>query len=168
MARRKSLKDDACPMARSLEIVGDQWSLLIIRDAFDGMKRFGEFQQSLGVAKNILADRLKTLVQEGVLDLVPASDGTLYQEYVLTPKGKGLFPVVVGLRHWGEAHLYAKGEPHSVLLERESGKPVQKIDLRTRDGQPLDAADTFVKKLPAKAAASRTKAKPPTAKPSPR
>lgn len=153
MAQRKSLKNDACPMARSLEIVGDQWSLLIIRDAFDGMKRFGEFQQSLGVAKNILADRLKYLVQEGVLDLVPASDGSLYQEYVLSAKGKGLFPVVIGLRHWGEAHLYAKGEPHSVLVERDSGKPVQKIELRTRDGQPLAPEQTFVKKLPVKAAA---------------
>ncbi|RQO54847.1 transcriptional regulator [Variovorax sp. KBW07] len=160
MAQRKSLKDDPCPMARSLEIVGDQWSLLVIRDAFDGMKRFGEFQQSLGVAKNILADRLKWLVQEGVLDLVPASDGSLYQEYVLTPKGKGLFPVVVGLRHWGEAHLYAKGEPHSVLVERGNGKPVPKIDLRTRDGLPLDAADTFVKKLPPPTAATAAKAKP--------
>jgi DNA-binding HxlR family transcriptional regulator len=151
MAQRKSLKNDACPMARALEIVGDQWSLLIIRDAFDGMKRFGEFQQSLGVAKNILADRLKYLVQEGVLELVPASDGSLYQEYVLSAMGKGLFPVLVGLRHWGEAHLYAKGEPHSVLVERDSGKPVQKIDLRTRDGKPLHPHLTCVKKLPAQA-----------------
>lgn len=151
MAQRKSLKNDACPMARALEIIGDQWSLLIIRDAFDGMKRFGEFQQSLGVAKNILADRLKYLVQEGVLDLVPASDGSLYQEYVLSAKGKGLFPVVVGLRHWGEAHLYAKGEPHSVLVERDSGKPVPRLDLRTRDGKPLHAELTYVKKLAAKA-----------------
>lgn len=154
MAQRKSLKNDACPMARALEIVGDQWSLLIIRDAFDGMTRFGEFQQSLGMAKNILADRLKFMVQEGVLELAPASDGSLYQEYLLSDMGKGLFPVVVGLRHWGEAHLYAKGEPHSVLVERDSGKPVPKIVLRTRDGQPLDAADTVVKKLPAKAAAA--------------
>ncbi|MGJ7607322.1 winged helix-turn-helix transcriptional regulator [Variovorax sp. LT1R20] len=159
MAKRRSLKSDTCPMARSLDIVGDQWSLLIIRDAFDGMKRFGEFQQSLGVAKNILADRLKNLVQEGVLALVPASDGTMYQEYVLTPKGNGLFPVVVGLRHWGEQHLYGKGEAHSVLLERDSGKPVRKLDLRTHDGKPLDAAGTFVKKLPAKKAA-RSKAPP--------
>lgn len=153
MAQRKSLKNDACPMARSLDIVGDQWSLLVVRDAFDGMKRFGEFQQSLGVARNILSDRLKHLVREGVLDLVPASDGSLYQEYVLTAKGRGLFPVVVGLRQWGEAHLYAKGEPHSVLVERDSGKPVAKIALRTRDGQPLAPADTFVKKLPGKTAA---------------
>ncbi|NVM88300.1 helix-turn-helix domain-containing protein [Variovorax sp. SG517] len=151
MAQRKSLKADACPMARALDIVGDQWSLLVIRDAFDGMKRFGEFQQSLGVARNILSDRLKNLVQEGVLELVPASDGSAYQEYVLTPKGKGLFPVVVGLRHWGEAHLYARGEPHSVLVERDSGKPVPKVELRTRDGRPLDPDATFVKKLPSTA-----------------
>jgi len=158
MAKRRSLKSDTCPMARSLDIVGDQWSLLIIRDAFDGMKRFGEFQQSLGVAKNILSDRLKNLVQEGVLALVPASDGTMYQEYVLTPKGNGLFPVVVGLRHWGEQHLYVRGEAHSVLVERDSGKPVRKLDLRTHDGKPLDPAGTFVKKLPLKAA--RGKAPP--------
>lgn len=89
MARRKSLKEDACPMARTLDILGDRWSLLIVRDAFDGMKRFGEFQQSLGVAKNILADRLKNLVNEGVLSQAPASDGSLYQEYLLTPRGEG-------------------------------------------------------------------------------
>ena len=157
MAQRKSLKADACPMARALDIVGDQWSLLVIRDAFDGMKRFGEFQQSLGVARNILSDRLKNLVQEGVLELVPASDGSAYQEYVLTPKGKGLFPVVVGLRHWGEAHLYARGEPHSVLVERDSGKPVPKIELRARDGKPLDPAATFVRKLPATARAAKSR-----------
>ena len=152
MAKRRSLKADSCPMARTLDIVGDQWSLLIVRDAFDGMKRFGEFQQSLGVAKNILADRLKTLVQEGVLGQVPASDGSPYQEYLLTPKGRGLFPVVVSLRHWGEEHLYAKGEPHSTLVERDSGKPVRRIDLRTHDGKPLKPADTLVKKLPPKPA----------------
>ncbi len=162
MAQRKSLKSDACPMARALDVVGDQWSLLIVRDAFDGMKRFGEFQQSLGVAKNILADRLKRLVQEGVLALVPASDGTLYQEYVLTPKGSGLFPVVVGLRHWGEAHLYAKGEAHSVLVERGSGRPVPKIALHTHDGKPLRAADTLVKKLPARKTARRAAAAKPS------
>ena len=150
MAKRKSLRSDECPMARSLDIVGDQWSLLIIRDAFDGMRRFGEFQQSLGMAKNILADRLKNLVQEGVLDQVPASDGTAYQEYVLTRKGEGLFPVFVSLRHWGEAHLYAKGEQHSVLIERSSGRPVRGIELRTHDGKPLKPDDTLVKKLPPK------------------
>lgn len=148
MVKRTTFAGAECPVARSMDAIGDGWSLLIVRDAFDGMRRFGEFQQSLGVAKNILADRLKWLVQEGVFDLVPASDGSLYQEYALTAKGRGLFPVVVGLRHWGEANLFAPGEPHSVLLERENGEPVAPIDLRTRDGQPLDPAATFVKKLP--------------------
>lgn len=152
MVKRTSHQSADCLIARPLDAIGDWWSLLIVRDAFDGMKRFGEFQQSLGVAKNILADRLKNLVNEGVLSQAPASDGSLYQEYLLTPRGEGLFPVVVGLRHWGEQHLYAKGEPHSVLVERESGKPVKRIDLRTHDGKPLAPAATFVKKLQPKAA----------------
>ena len=160
MAKRKSLKTDVCPMARSLDVVGDQWSLLIIRDAFDDMKRFGEFQQSLGLAKNILTARLKNLVQEGVLDQVPASDGSIYQEYVLTRKGEALFPVVVSLRHWGEAQLYAKGEPHSVLVERDTGRPVRRIDLRTHRDQPLKPQDTVVRKLPAKKAPA-TRQSPP-------
>ena len=67
MAKRKSLKTDPCPVARALDVIGERWSLLIVRDAFDGMRRFGEFQKSLGVAKNILADRLHTLVEEGIL-----------------------------------------------------------------------------------------------------
>jgi DNA-binding HxlR family transcriptional regulator len=72
-----------------------------VRDAFDGMRRFGEFQESLGIARNILTDRLRLLVEAGVLDVAPASDGTAYQEYVLTPKGEALFPVIVTLRQWG-------------------------------------------------------------------
>ncbi|HTD04188.1 helix-turn-helix domain-containing protein [Undibacterium sp.] len=147
MAKRKSLKSASCPVARSLDVIGDRWSMLIIRDAFDGMRRFGEFQKSLGVAKNILADRLHTLVEEGVLEAAPASDGTAYQEYLLTAKGRGLFLVVVGLRQWGEDYLFSKGEPHSRLMERGSGKPVQKMELRSRDGTLLEPDDTVVKKL---------------------
>ena len=106
MAKRKSMQDDACPVARSLDLVGDRWSMLIVRDAFDGISRFSDFQRNLGVAKNILSDRLSALVEEGVLTVQPASDGTSYQQYVLTPKGESLFPVVVALRQWGERHLF--------------------------------------------------------------
>lgn len=101
MARQKSLADSPCPVARATDIVGDRWALLIVRDAFDGVRRFGDFRTSLGVASNILSDRLKMLVDAGVFDVVPASDGTAYQEYVLTKKGEGLFPVIVMLRQWG-------------------------------------------------------------------
>ena len=147
MAKRKGLSSDVCPVARSLDVIGDRWSLMIIRDAFDGTRRFGEFQKSLGIARNILADRLQRLVAEEILDVAPASDGTAYQEYVLTAKGKGLFPVVVGLRQWGERNLFSKGEPRSTMIERGSGKPVQKMALRGRDGEVLGPDETVVKKV---------------------
>src|SRR6185369_13899736 len=116
--KRTSFAKDKCPVARSVEAVGDWWSLLIVRDAFDGSRRFGEFQRSLGVAKNILTARLRTLVAGGVLESVPASDGSAYREYVLTPKGKALFPVIVALRQWGEEYFFAPGEAHSRLVDR--------------------------------------------------
>ena len=90
MSPRKimTMKDEPCPVARGVDVVGDRWSLLIVRDAFDGMRRFGDFQRSLGVARNILSDRLRKLVDAGILATQAASDGSAYQEYVLTAKGK--------------------------------------------------------------------------------
>src|SRR5262245_12174215 len=105
--KRTSFAEDRCPVARSVESVGDWWSLLIVRDALTGKKRFGEFQKSLGVAKNIITVRLKKLVADGVLELVPASDGSAYQEYALTERGRGLLPVIVALAHWdGAGYLF--------------------------------------------------------------
>ena len=88
--------------------IGDWWSLLIIRDAFLGIRRFSEFQKNIGLAKNILTVRLRALVEHGILTTAPASDGSAYQEYVLTPKGRGLFPILVALRQWSEEF---SGEP---------------------------------------------------------
>src|SRR5947208_3919195 len=95
MVARKSLSGNYCPSARSLDVIGDWWSLLIVRDAFDGLTRFGEFQKSLGIAKNILAQRLRTLVERGILASVPAANGGAHQEYRLTDMGRDLFPVMV-------------------------------------------------------------------------
>lgn len=147
MARGKSPADSSCPVARALDVVGDRWSLLIIRDAFDGIRRFGEFQESLLIARNILTDRLKQLVESGLLDCVPASDGSAYWEYVLTPKGKALFPVIVTLRQWGEGNLFERGEKHSVLIDRANGKPVPKLAIKNAEGKALAADGTFVKKV---------------------
>ena len=147
MARRKSLASSPCPVARALDILGERWALLIVRDAFDGVRRFGEFEESLGIARNILTNRLQLLVEAGVLDVVPASDGSAYQEYVLTPKGEALFPVIVTLRQWGEANLFARNERHSQLIDRASGKPVPKQLLRGADGATLAAGATFVRKV---------------------
>src|SRR6059058_2595620 len=110
MVKRTSLEGAECPIARSLDAIGDWWSLLIIRDAFLGRRRFCEFQRSLGTARNILAARLRKLVAHGVLDAVPASDGGAFREYVLTERGRGLYLVLVALRQWGERHLCGQGE----------------------------------------------------------
>ncbi|MGW5263542.1 winged helix-turn-helix transcriptional regulator [Microbispora sp. NPDC004025] len=148
MVRRTRFDDSDCPVARSVDAIGDWWSLLIVRDAFDGHRRFGEFQRSLGVAKNILAARLRALVAGGVFEVVPASDGSAYQEYVLTPKGRELFPVIVALRQWGEGHFFDEDEPHSRLVDRRSARPLAPLLIQAADGRPVGPEDTVVLKVP--------------------
>lgn len=147
MPPRKPMNDEPCPVARCVDLIGDRWSLLVVRDAFDGVRRFGDFQRSLGVARNILSDRLRKLVEAGILETRDASDGTAYQEYVLTAKGESLFPVVVALRQWGEQHLFARGERHSVLIEKRTDKPVPPMTPQAKDGTVLAPAVTEVRKV---------------------
>lgn len=144
---RRPINDEPCPVARAVDIVGDRWSLLIVRDAFDGTRRFGDFQRGLGMARNILSDRLRKLVEAGILETQDASDGTAYQEYVLTPQGENLFPVVVALRQWGEQHLFKRGERHSVLIDTRTGKPIPRMAPQARDGSVLTPAATAVRKV---------------------
>jgi DNA-binding HxlR family transcriptional regulator len=145
MVKRISHKDSRCGVARPMDAIGDGWSLLIVRDAFDGLRRFGEFQKSLGLARNILAARLRMLVAHGILENVPAADGGPYHDYVLTPKGRGLFPVLVALRQWGEEFFFAPGEPHVRLVDKERGQPVRKLELRAEDGRVLGPEDTIIR-----------------------
>ena len=145
MAKRASHSAALCGVARPLDAIGDWWSLLIVRDAFDGKRRFGEFQKSLGLAKNILSARLRTLVAHGIMETVPSADGGPYQDYVLTEKGRGLFPVLVALRQWGEAFFFAAGEPHVHLVDRKSGLPVRRLELHAQDGRVLGPEDTVVR-----------------------
>lgn len=144
MVKRTSFKDAACPIARSLEALGDGWTLLILRDALLGIRRFGAFQKSLGVAKNILTARLRALVDHGLLREEPASDGSAYNEYVLTEKGRGAFPVLVALRQWSEAFSFAGETVPTVLVDRKSRQPVRPLELRAADGRRLTQADTQV------------------------
>jgi DNA-binding HxlR family transcriptional regulator len=141
VARRATLQISECPVARTLEAIGDRWSLLIIRDAFDEVRRFSEFQKSLGLAKNILASRLKALVELGIFDIRPASDGSAYSEYVLTARGRSVFPVVVAMRQWGEQHLFNAGETHSVLLDNDLDQPVGTLEVRSAQGKLLGPED---------------------------
>lgn len=143
----QSINDEPCPVARAADVIGDRWSLLIVRDAFDGTRRFSDFQRSLGMARNILSNRLRKLVDAGILETREASDGTAYQEYVLTPEGKSLFPVVVALRQWGEEHLFNHGERHSELIDKRTGKRIPFMDPTTKDGAELTPDMTVVRKV---------------------
>jgi DNA-binding HxlR family transcriptional regulator len=145
MVKRTSFEKAECPIARSLDVIGDWWSLLIIRDALLGKRRFSEFQKSLGLAKNILTVRLRAMVEHGILKTAPASDGSAYQEYLPTPKGRGVFPVLVALRQWSEEFDDRPAEIATVMVDRQKGRPVRKLELHAQDGRLLSAADTALK-----------------------
>ena len=144
MVKRTSHKSANCPVARPLDAIGDWWSLLIIRDAFDGLRRFGEFRESLGLARNILSARLRNLVEHGILETMPVSEGSAYYEYVLTEKGRGLFHVLVALRQWGEDYFFEPGAGHVRLVDRKLSKPVRRLELKSQDGRVLQATETVV------------------------
>ncbi|MEB3370410.1 winged helix-turn-helix transcriptional regulator [Saccharopolyspora mangrovi] len=134
--------DPTCPVARALDLVGDRWSLLIVRDAMDGARAFTEFQHRTGIARNILADRLRRLVERGLLDRQVAPSGRR-QIYALTPVGRDLFTVIVALRQWGERHAFGQDEARSTLVDQR-GLPIP--DLRPTDssGAPVDVGSTSV------------------------
>jgi DNA-binding HxlR family transcriptional regulator len=111
-----------CSIARALEIVGERWTLLIIRDAFLGRRRFEEFQESLGIARNVLTDRLNRLVDEGILERVRYNERPERFEYRLTPKGRDLQIALAGLRQWGDKYLSEK--PPRVVRRKTDKKPV--------------------------------------------
>ncbi|GAA4070003.1 helix-turn-helix domain-containing protein [Actinomadura miaoliensis] len=136
--------DPECPVARTLDLVGDRWSLLVIRDAMDGARSFTEFQRRTGIARNILTDRLRKLTAHGLLVQRAAPSGRR-QEYVLTDAGRDLFPVILTLRQWGERHAFAPGETHSILVDQH-GTPVPEITPTSADGTLLDTDTTHVQK----------------------
>jgi DNA-binding HxlR family transcriptional regulator len=141
MVKRTSLDSATCPVARSLDAIGDWWALLIVREAFDNVRRFGDFQKRLGLAKNILATRLRSLVAEGILETRPASDGSAYHEYVLTKKGRSLYTVMIALHQWGQENLFEPGEPITALLDMATRRPLRKLEILSADGIPLGLAD---------------------------
>lgn len=142
--RRTSLEDADCPIARALDAIGDWWSLLIVRDAMLGKSRFSDFEKSLGVAKNILSARLRTLQDHGILEAVPADDGGSHKQYCLTAKGRDLFPILVALRQWGDRHMFPGGSSPTKLVDRKTRRPVRPLELRAADGRSLKPADTLV------------------------
>lgn len=114
--------DPTCSIARALGIVGDRWTILILRDAFRGVRRFEQWQERLGVARNVLAARLKTLVAHGVMETRLYSERPPRNEYVLTDKGQDLRPVLLTLADWGNRHVYG-GDAPVLFVHDHCGKP---------------------------------------------
>lgn len=112
-----------CSIQRTLDIIGDRWTLLVLRDIFRGVRRFSQIQDDLGIAKNLLADRLAKLVEHGVVEKVPYQDRPLRHEYRLTIKGRDLSPALVALMHWGDRWCL-DGDAPTVLVHEDCGTPL--------------------------------------------
>ncbi|BFM18159.1 helix-turn-helix domain-containing protein [Maricurvus nonylphenolicus] len=138
--KHTSFEDMNCSIAQSMEIVGERWSLLIIRDCFDGLRRFGQFQRKLGIAKNILSNRLNRLIDEGILEKQPI-DGGAQQEYVLTQKGIDLFPVLMSLMQWGDKYMPNPEGQRMYVVESKTGKLIQGVGAISASGEPLELND---------------------------
>ncbi len=129
-----------CSLSAALEVVGERWSFLILRGAFNGLGHFEQFQSTLGIARNILANRLSRLVAHGLLERSPCTDDKRKVEYLLTEKGTALLPVLVALRQWGAK--WASCTPASTrLVDNRDGLPVQEVAVLAADGRRLGLDD---------------------------
>ena len=130
-----------CGIARSLDVFGDWWTLLIIRDAFLGATRFSDFQQHLGIARNVLTQRLRSLVEHGILERINVGQTGERYEYRLTAKGESLLPVLTTLREWGDEWVFGEGQEPLLMCDRETGKQVPKTVVRNSAGRQLQRRD---------------------------
>jgi DNA-binding HxlR family transcriptional regulator len=132
----------ACPLPAAVELIGEKWAFLILRGAINDLHHFEEFQAGLGIARNILSDRLAKLVAGAILERTPDPTDRRKVIYSLTPKGEALMPVVLALRQWGEE--WGSGPADVVLVDRQSGRPVRKICVLSEDGRVLKSPDDLV------------------------
>ncbi len=133
----KSYAQMQCSIARTLDHVGSWWSLLIIRDAMMGARRFKDFEKSLGIAKNTLTNRLSKLVDSGILEKAPGADGSAFGEYVLTKRGSDLAPVMIALAQWGDKWVPHKDGPSTEIVDAEAGRRLPRVWPRRADGEMI-------------------------------
>lgn len=132
-------------MGRAMSVVGEWWSLLIVREAFRGVTRFDDFQRSLGISRNALTDRLRQLVTAGVLRREAVCAGQVREHYVLTPMGGDLLPVIVALRQWGDAWLFEGEDLPSEMIDITTGAVIPALRVRAADGRPLCRDDVTIR-----------------------
>jgi len=167
-----ALEEEPCSLARTIGVIGDRWTLLILRECFLRTRRFEGFQSALGITRHLLAERLKKLVRQGVLRRIPYQESPKRHEYILTQKGLDLYPIIMALVHWGDTHMVdERGRPllHNhrkcgkifdpVMVCSECGEPLHAKEVHTlpgpgaRPGSPRPAADKAAKAKAGKQAA---------------
>lgn len=141
--RRTRFDDWDCSIARSVDILGDWWTPMVIRSALLGARRFEHFTEQLGIPRNVLTERLGRLVEEGIMEKVPYQERPLRHEYRLTEKGVGLYPVIVSILEWGNRWLDWEGDgPPVHLVDRTTGEVVEPVLVDARTKEPLDPRST--------------------------
>jgi DNA-binding HxlR family transcriptional regulator len=143
-AKRGRIANQECSMARAMEVVGDRWSILILREAYYGVSRFDEFGYYVGVAPNILSNRLKKFVDARVMTRVPLPEHSGRYQYVLTEKGRDFFPAYLALKKWGDDWLAEPEGPQVVFRDRAAGREITYPKLLTASGKPLRLEDVEV------------------------
>jgi DNA-binding HxlR family transcriptional regulator len=136
-----TLEDEQCSVARTIAIIGDRWTLLILRECFLRTRRFEGFQSALGITRHLLAERLKKLVRTGILRRIPYQESPIRHEYILTQKGLDLYPIIMAIVHWGDTHMVdERGRP--LLHEhRKCGKMFNPVMVCSECGEPLHAKE---------------------------
>ena len=142
--RWEDLSEEPCSMARSLAILGDRWTLLILRDAFLKVRRFDDFQKSLGIARRVLTERLQKLVDAGVLKKVPYQENPERFEYRLTQMGLDLHPVILSMIHWGDKYFAGKEGPPIYHTHKSCGHQFHSVLTCSECGDPVGVRDVLV------------------------
>ncbi len=138
---RTSLKDENCSWAQGAEIIGDRWNILILRDAMKGVNTFSGFEQKIGLSKKVLTQRLEALQENGILQKTPSGPNSKRCNYALTEKGRGLFPVIIALGQWGDKWVFGPGNEPVVIVEKESGLPLDEVQISGGGKQNLSLSD---------------------------
>jgi DNA-binding HxlR family transcriptional regulator len=146
---QRTYPDPVCTIARSLEVVGERWTLLIVRDALLGLRRFDQFQESLGVASNILSKRLERLCEEGLLERRAYQERPPRYEYVLTEKGDSIAPAVIMLMKWGDRYYAGEQGPPRLTIHRGCGGEVDHRLRCARCGELVEFSELLVEPRPA-------------------
>ena len=145
---RKRFDEMPCAIAQTLNQVGDWWTLLIVRDAMKGARRFSDFHDSTGIAKNILTDRLNKLVENGIMERVEVGVRGQRQEYILTTRGEGLFPILMAMQQWGDEWVYGREQMPVVLYDTRTGEELAPIQVANGRGDQVTHKDVAIKAGP--------------------